>query len=409
MTLPAPTVTVYMEMAYDTQDVFIIGDPVKGLIDGTTYLIAGDVAVDVTGDGYDISIRRGRSFELEDNAAGICTVLLRNHDRDYDGLNTASPYFGNISGGLRVTVEIYDQIIFDGMIEEWDNGYDVSGDAWASFMAADALGYLGRQRFDAWTTTASQTAGPRIEASLSRSEVNWPAGQRSLGTGVSVLQSENVTWDSNVLNYIQLVARSDLGNVFADRHNVVTFRDRHSLIDPTVLVEFRADGTETPFHGVALMDGSKVMVNRVGVDREGGILQTVDDDASIMQHGIRPLNLTGLLMDSDTQSLDMAEFLAGGYSDPPSRVSTITVNMSGLTADQQFHVAALDISDVVQITWTPRNTGSEVDQVLVVLGIEDSIPVGGSHIRTLHTAPIALSNAFIIDEDLIDGSAVITF
>jgi hypothetical protein len=128
-----------------------------------------------------------------------------------------------------------------------------------------------------------------------------------------------------------------------------------------------------------------------------------------MMHGIRPLNRTQLLMDSDSQSADMAEFLAGAYAEPAPRISSITVNMAGLTADQQFHVASLDIADAVQVTWTPRNTGSEIDQLLEVLGIQDSIPSGGPHIRTLLTAPIAQANAFIIDEDLIEGDAVISF
>jgi hypothetical protein len=409
MSLATPTVNVFMELPFDTQDVFIIDDPVRGEIDNTTYLIAGDIAVDVTSDGYDVRINRGRRFELEDNSAGTCSVLLRNLDRDYDGLNTSSPHAGHISAGLRTTVEMYGQTLFDGTVQEWEGGYEVSGYAWASFLAADGLGYLGSQEFDAWTTTGSQTAGPRIEDALSRTDVNWPAAQRDLGTGVSTLQSDNVTWGSNVLNYLQLVARSDLGNLFADRNNIVTFRDRHALVDIDPVVTFTDDGSETPFHAVTLMDGSKVMANRVGIDREGGTLQTVADDESIMMHGIRPLNRTQLLMDSDSQSADMAEFLAGAYAEPAPRISSITVNMAGLTADQQFHVASLDIADAVQVTWTPRNTGSEIDQLLEVLGIQDSIPSGGPHIRTLLTAPIAQANAFIIDEDLIEGDAVISF
>ncbi len=39
------------------------------------------------------------------------------------------------------------------------------------------------------------------------------------------MQADYVSWDSNVLNYLQLVARTDAGLLFSSRTNVVTYLD----------------------------------------------------------------------------------------------------------------------------------------------------------------------------------------
>jgi hypothetical protein len=240
--------------------------------------------------------------------------------------------------------------------------------------------------FDAWTATASQTAGPRITAALDRPEVAFTAN-RSIDTGVSVLQGDSVSWGSNVLNYLQLVTRSDLGRFYASRTGVVTFRDRLDPLNVGIAVTFADDGTGVPFQGIAMSYGSELLYNRVGIDREGGTLQTVSDAASQALYGASSLSETGLLLNSDTQSLDMANYLLGIYASPELRVAELVVELSPLTSAQQSSVLGLDIGSVISVTWTPNSVAPSLSRSCIVEGIAHDITPDS------HTVTLSLGDA----------------
>jgi hypothetical protein len=65
-------------------DFFTLDDPVKGELDDGPFGLAGDILEDVTDDVRSITVRRGRSRELERYQAGAATVNLDNKDRTYD-------------------------------------------------------------------------------------------------------------------------------------------------------------------------------------------------------------------------------------------------------------------------------------------------------------------------------------
>jgi hypothetical protein len=65
-------------------DFFTLDDPVKGELDDGPFGLAGDILQDVTDDVRSITVRRGRSRELERYQAGAATVNLDNKDRTYD-------------------------------------------------------------------------------------------------------------------------------------------------------------------------------------------------------------------------------------------------------------------------------------------------------------------------------------
>jgi hypothetical protein len=422
MSPPEPTITVWFGIEYDSGDLFTLNDTTKGVLDSVTYTLAGDVGTQVDTDAYGLSVSRGRSRELDEFEAGTCRVSLRNFDRtfdpysavyltddngviltDDDGIyliaegSTLSEY---ITPGKRVTIAIYGQTIFDGTIADWNLRYEPGGGADADFSAVDALGTLARKEFDEWTTTGGETAGPRITAILNRGEVNFPF-TRNIGTGVSTLQADTVTWGSNVLNYLQLVTKSDNGRTYASRSNVLTFRDRHSTIGTTPTVAFADDGSGIPFTDANLAVGSELLFNRIGVDREGGILQTSSDATSQGLYGVRTLNYGGLLMDSDAQSEDMADFMLGFYKDPTARVGSLTINVSGLdTEAERADVCRLDIGDVVSVRFQPLGMYGVIEQMSVVEGVDHSMSYAGPHIITLHLSPVSQTGVFILDDEV---------
>jgi hypothetical protein len=237
---PAITVTVFFDTLTTGGSSFQLNDSTKGKLDDATYVLGGDTGTDVTSYVTSVSIDRGRLSPIFDDIdAGRCTILLNNETRRFDPLYASGPYYGNLKPGKRVRVQAGGMIIFDGRISDWDLSYDVSGRSVATMIVEDALATLGRLSFDAWTATASQTTGQRLTSILNRTEVGWPAGQRDLDTGKSTLQGDNVSWGSNVLNYCQLVSKSDgPAAFFASRSNVLTFRDRHAALVSAPVVTF---------------------------------------------------------------------------------------------------------------------------------------------------------------------------
>lgn len=387
MPTPATTVTAYFDLSATGGAFFTLDSATKGVLDGTTFKLAGNVATDITADTMRVSVRRGRDSQLfTDIPAGTASVQLQNRTRTYDPNFAASPYAGNIRPGKRVTIASNGISIFDGIIGDWNLDYEVGGQSLAFAECVDALGQLGRMEFDAWTTTASQTAGPRITAVLDRPEVAFTAN-RSIDTGVSVLQGDSVTWGSNVLNYLQLVTRSDLGRFYASRTGVVTFRDRLDPLNVGIAVTFADDGTGVPFAGVAVSYGSELLYNRVGIDRTGGVRQTVTDAASQALYGASSLSETGLLLNSDTQSLDMANYLLGVYDEPELRVAELVVELATLTGTQQAQVLGLDIASVISVTWTPNGVAPAMSRACIVEGIAHEITPDS------HTVTLSLGDA----------------
>ena len=400
-----PDVVIGVALGVPEDGDFIIGDPARGVIGSTDFTIASGYTT-VTGDAYSVSIRRGRWSRLWDSFdAGSANVSVWNHDRAYDPSYLLSPFNGFIVPGREIRVQAGDFAIWTGFVDDIDLAYEVSGQSAATFKATDALGVLGQQQFDAWTSTGTSVE-TKLDDVCNRSEVDWSSALREFDQGVEVLQSDNVSWGSNVLNYAQLIARSDLGYLFASADGVLTFRNRNVASSVASACSFSdAGGTfEAPLYdegGDLLLDefggaltgsvdsigfsdiqatiGSELLFARVGVDREGGTNQTAtvaDPGAWRDKYGpLRSLSIPQLLLDDDSQSLALAEFILSLYDTPRYRVSELTVDLHGLSATQQSAVLALDIASVVDVTFTPNSVGDPIIQTLVVQGLAHNISV----------------------------------
>lgn len=425
----AVKVEVFFDLSATNSDgLFIIG---QSLIEGTDVL-AGEVATDITEWCYAVSTARGRSRELDTQQTGTCQVRLRNYDGRFlpDVLNALSPYAGEVFPGKRVRVAMAanDQPIFDGRIDDWHYQFDVDGrvDAW--FEAIDALGSLASMSFDDWSSTAGQTPGERLDDVLDRPEVDWgPA--RSIGTGVTTLQADAISWGSNVLNYCALVAATDRGLFFAARDNTLTFIGRDELVlaatafndDPSLILtddlssisaswsleDWEIDSWElgvatggVPFAAIEVASSSELLFTQVGVDREGGTLQTVTSATARDAYGPRSLQLVGLLMETDDQANSLARYLLGQYSQPQNRVSSITVILDSLDPSSpiDYRVPLYEIGDIVKVKWTPTGSSSVVEQLSVVEGKFHQITVDGVHTCRLALSPADNLSGFIIGD-----------
>jgi hypothetical protein len=393
----APVITAYFDLTSGGGGFFTVEDPTLGALD-TGGPLAGDIATDIDGYGYEININRGRSRELDEIPAGTCRINFRNDDRTFDPAHATSAFYPNITPGKRISVSIYGVTVFDGTAEDWENEYDRSRRTDASVFCVDALGLLARKDFDAWTTTDLETAGERIASSLDRNEVVY-AGGRDLDAGVEPLQDDSVTWGSNVLNYLQLVAKSDLGRLFAARDGVLTYRDRLSVAGSTPLLTFADDGSGFKFQAAKKRSAAELLYTRVGVDREGGTLQTSTDVDAVESYGVRTLSLGGLLLNTDAQSEALADFLLGIYKQPDDRVAQLSVFVSGYPSEaDRATVTALEIGDLVDLVWTPADVGAALELTLLVEGVSHQIRYDSGHWMTLSLSNALQQSVFILDD-----------
>jgi len=351
-----------------------LDDPVKGVLDNTTYLLVDNVASDITAFVKSVQIRRGRNREQDEFNTGVANLTARNELRTFDPAYAAGPYFGNIVPGKRVTITAGGYTRFDGLVDDWNYNYPLSKDSTVQFDVVDALAQLGNRNFDAWTTTAGQTAGARLSSICDRPEVVFPA-TRSFETGTATLQADNVTWGSNVLNYAQLVTKADYGKLFASRDGVLTFLGSAHTYTGVGAPVFSDAGTpgSIEYSGVEIDYGTELLFNRVSVDATGFIKQTVEDAASINSYGVKTLSLANLPLASELQALTLAQYLLALYKQPTSRFSAVTVPLHGLDTAQQNLVLALDIGSVVRVIYTPNGVSTAVDQFCVIDGFDETI------------------------------------
>ena len=414
--LVRPKIEVWFDVDVSGGDFFTLDDPVRGVLDGS-YLLgdpsADQLATDITADAWAFTTNRGRDAELAEIATGTAQVSVSNYDGDFlpADLSAGSAYgAANVVPGRRARISVESVVLFDGRIDDWRFAYAPSGEVSASFAMVDAMGTLARQRFAEWTSTAGQTPGERLNDALDRSEVAWPAGQRLIDSGSSSLQSEVISWDSNVLNYCQLVARSEIGGrFFADRRGNVRFR--REVPGETAKVTFADDGSGARFVKIDVTSTSERLFTRVSVDRESGVRQTVDDDDAVDAFGVRALTRTGLLFDSDAQSASMASYLLASFKDPQVRVSGLRVHLEALTPEQRGLVLALELGDTVTVKWTPTGASEQVSQDSHVEGIRHSSTHASLHAVDLQLSPllVQLADLFMLDTSELDGADVMAY
>ena len=397
--MPVPTTTV--EIGFDLSSLggpfFTLDDPVAGVLDNTEFTLGGSLFYDVSEYLIEVNSDRGRSRELDRYSAGQLSVTLDNRSRTFDPLYSSSPYFGEIVPHREIRVKSNGTALFYGLIDDWNLQYQPNGDNRVVAVASDGFSLLATQNLSAHTATAELT-GARIDAVLSRPEVNWPTTNRVIDAGQAFLQADVVDEGINVLDYLQTVNQSEPGSIFIGKDGYFNFQDRTFPLNSSNIVTFADDGTGTPFNNLSVVYGSEQLYNRVVVTRANGTPQLSEDTDSQIQYGISTLEQSELLLDTDADSLLLSEYLLGRYSEPEYRFDALEVELARLSTAQQNAVLGLELTQVVQIKFTPNNIGSQIDKYAQITGIShrtDSI----SHIVVLNLSTLDYAN-FVLDDTI---------
>ena len=383
------TPDIVVEIGFDLSDVggpfFTFGSTdvpannPQSIFDNETYRFGGTLFYDVTDRVTSVSINRGLSRELDRFVTGGASIEFTNQDRAFDPFYTASPFYPDIKPrrNIRISSVVAGStaVQFTGLVEDWAVDYSVSGDATASASCVDGFILFGGQQLSAHTAT-SQTSGERIAAVLDRSEVNWPAGLRSIDTGAQTLQADVVEQGREVLEYLQLVSASEPGLLFMSKANEVTFRDRNTAAAVGTVV-FSDSGTAIPYTDIQISYGTELLFNRVTVAPLGIEPQVAEESFSQSEYGVQSLDLSGLLIQSgaagtaDAQAL--ADYLVAKYAEPDLRFESLSVELAGLGSADQASVLGVELTDIIRVEFQPSGIGDRIVKDVQVIGIRHSV------------------------------------
>lgn len=373
MAVPETRVYVQFDLEASSAAFFTLDDSVQGVLDGI-YGLGGDVLEDVTQFVSSVSIGRGKSQELDRFTSGQATVTFHNDNRWFDPFFVDSPYYQQFVPKRRVLITINDLPAYSGYIDDIDLSYNLGNKSFASITCSDAFARLSSTQLEAFTNTA-QYSGERINTILNRPEVAWPLADRNIDTGEQLLQADVVDENTNTLNYLQLVELSEPGALFISKDNKITFKDRVDLPSVTGNLIFADDNTGISYNEIEVIYGSENLYNRVTITRANGTAQVADDAFSQSVYGIQALNQDGLLMDSDADALEIAQFLISEYKLPELRFASLGITLHDKDTSTQNDLLDLEINDVVKIVFTPNGVGQPIDEFALITGISHNIGI----------------------------------
>jgi hypothetical protein len=367
-------------------DFFTLDDPVKGELDNAPFGLAGDILEDVTDEVRSITVRRGRSRELERFQAGAATINLDNSQRKYDpAAGTAvTPFGASMRPRKAVQITTAGVPVFAGVVDDWDLQYSLNGDHVASVKVTDGFVFFAGQEIEPHNTTG-QTTGARIEAILDRAEINWPPAKRAIDTGSATLQADVIGGTADpkpvpALGYLQKVDEAEQGALFMGANGELTFRSRSALQVLTDVV-FADDGTGIAFTNVAAAFGSEELRNRVTVSRLNGGTATASDTDSIDAYGAIDFEIRDSLLADDTQAQSLADNIVARFAEPLLRIDGIEVVLNALDGAQQTQVLGLELGALVRVLYTPSGIGDAIDQFVRLDSIEHNITAEQHRVR----------------------------
>jgi len=314
---------------------------------------------DVSSDVMDISIRRGRTYEMNRIEAGTATVRLKNIDGDYWPNNTTSAYYGNIKPVKRINIQAcyptattaYD--LYTGYIEAWTPAW-IQEPITAPVMdlsCADLLKNISRYMINNTTGYAAELSGTRVANVLS--EMSWPTSASSIATGQSTMISTGALANVNAMDHLYNVLDSELGILFISASGSAVFQDRATRnaapYDTSQAIFSDGTGTTDRYVTPNIAYDDLYIYNDCRGTRTGGTEMVATDSDSILANGQRTLEASDLLNSSDDDVVDRVYYQLSRYKDAQLRVESLTIKPSSSPTSLFPKVFSYDISTRITV------------------------------------------------------------
>jgi hypothetical protein len=374
--MPAPDVKVELGLNLGQRDpfAFVLDNDPRGKLDSTDFTLGGERFFDITDRLITCTVRRGKSQGLDRIDAGVVAVVVDNSDRQFDPLYEAGPFFGQLVPRRSMRISSNDEPVFVGFIDDFDIQYEPGVQSVVRIDASDAFSVLANSGLEEFTPD-SELSGARINTVLDRPEVDWPAQLRDIDTGNSVMLDVDVSEGTGTLEYLQLVANSEFGNLFLAKDGKITYRERNAVPNVPDLV-FSDEIIDEEYTGIQFADvnivfGSENLYNRISLENADLFPEQAfaEDETSQALFGPRTFSQTGLLIQDPEQLQFLADFNLARYKDPQYRFETVTVVLDTLTRENQDKVLDLEIGDIVLVRFEPSDIPPAIEQYVRIIGI----------------------------------------
>lgn len=370
-------ISVKAEIGLDLGNAAFIGfkldDPVRGVLGNLNYVLGGLLFYDISDRLLGITTDRGKNEALDRNNAGITTLTLDNSDRTFDPLYSEGPYFGALVPRREIRITADTVPVFYGYIEDFDLQYQPGNRATTRITVADSFSVLANSSI-VELTPPSELAGARVNRVLDLPEVNWPAEDRQIEDGNSILLDSSVS-NRNALDYLQTVSDSEFGNLFIGKDGKLVFKERNTATNATD-VSFSDDPSPSasikiPFSSVEAIYGSENLYTRIELANTDVIPEQAlaENTTASTLYGVRTYSNTELLVESPTELQDLANILLANYQSPLFRFQSVEVVIDKLDETQTAAILDLEIGDIVQVRFQPSNIPPAIELPARIIGI----------------------------------------
>jgi hypothetical protein len=370
MTTPVMQVLVGFQTTTGFGNPFQLDDSVFGVLDTST--LGGLAFADLTHLVESVNITRGRNRELTQFNAGTANVAFDNVTRVLDPLNDASIYYPFVLPRCPIIILANGIPIYNGLVVDWNLDYDISNQDMMYAVCSDSFTVLANQSLAAFTPS-SELSSARVSTVLNRPEINYQ-GARSIGTGSSNLGAYAVAENTNVLNYLQLITKSEQGYLYMAADGTLTFKGRTDVLNPVADADFTTTGSGIPYQTLTNEFGDELLYNDIITESPaGGPFNAADSDSQALYQS-QQYTATDLLNSTASEVEQLGQYLLGKYRNPVLRFTGLATQMAALTEAQQNAVLNLDLTDIATVE---KNyvTGSptSVTQTLIVSGVNHTI------------------------------------
>lgn len=404
--------TVIFEVGFTagatTSNYLHLDDTARGILDTNT-LAPDSVLVDVGADLMSLTTTRG-SNRVEDPVvryeAGTCTAVLRDLERDYDPNNLAGPYVA--AGVTQVTPMRVIQIratynsttygVWRGFADSWIHTYGKPNYAAATVTATDGFKVLAaKERAAVAGVGAGEDSGARVGRILN--SANWSTSDRMISTGDTTLQATILA--DNVLAELQLVADTEIGELYMDEAGRVFFRNRQAVVEDTRSNTSQATfgdggGSELPYEDITPSYDDDQLFNEIRISRAGGSEQTSSDSTSIQQYLTHTHERSDLLMQTDPAAADYAGYVLHQSKDPEYRFEQLVINPRRDPDNLFPQVLTRRIGDRITVKRRPPGGGSVISRDVLIRGIQHEVDFQAPSWRTRWTLQSATRLSFLI-------------
>lgn len=407
MTLPQLIVEIGFSAGASTADLLTLDDTARGLLDTGT-LAGADVFTDVSSYVLSMSTQRGSSRvdgPIVRYDAGTATIVLANPDRRFDPTNLSGPYVG--AGITQVTPmrAVRVRAAWNGVTYELFRGY---ADAWqvawsdpnwstVTLTASDAFKVMSNySRAAVAPVGGGELSGTRVNRILD--SIGWSATDRVVAAGDSGLQA--TTLEGDALAELQLTADSELGEFYLDGAGRAVFRNRLALLTDTRSNTSQATfgdggGGELPYEDLSISYDDTQLVNYARVTAVGGTEQQVTDTASQGLYLTRTYERSDLIIQTDSDALNLAQWVVYLNKDPELRFDEIKLNPQMDDSDLYPQVLGREIGDRITVIRRPPGGGSAITRDVFLRGIGHEYVASANTWKTGWTLQSGLKGSFL--------------